>query len=108
LGFIAGFAFKIYFDFLQDCNLMTSIALIMQEKLKRAFDPAVLEVIDRSHLHVGHAGWREEGESHFHLKIKAAGFAGKSRLERQRMVNQVLREELAEKVHAMSMEIDGA
>ncbi len=87
---------------------MTSIALIMQEKLKNAFNPVLLEVIDRSHLHEGHGGWREEGESHFHLKIKAAEFTGKSRLERQRMVNEVLREELAEKVHAMSMEIDGA
>ncbi len=86
---------------------MTSIALIMQEKLKNAFNPVLLEVIDRSHLHEGHAGWREEGESHFHLRIKAAYFTGKSRLERQRMVNEVLREELAEKVHALSMEIDG-
>ena len=71
--------------------------------LTEAFRPDRLEVVDESHLHKGHAGARPEGESHFRVRIVSAAFAGKSRLERHRMVNQVLAEELAGKVHALAV-----
>lgn len=75
------------------------------EKLKIAFEPLELELVDDSERHRGHGGWREGGETHFHLRMTSAGFAGKSGVQRQRAVNGVLAEELAGPVHALSMEL---
>lgn len=76
----------------------------LEEKLFASFSPESLEVIDDSALHAGHAGARQGGESHFTVKIVSAAFAGRSRLERHRLVNQVLAEELAGPVHALVIE----
>ena len=75
------------------------------EKLTAAFAPAALEVIDESHHHQGHGGWREGGESHFRLRMTSARFAGQGRVQRQRSVNKVLARELAGPVHALAMEL---
>ena len=74
------------------------------EKLTKAFSPERLAVTDESHKHKGHGGWRPEGETHFRVSIVAAGFSGKSRLDRHRMINQVLSAELAGGVHALAIE----
>jgi BolA protein len=73
------------------------------EKLQQAFAPAVLEVVNDSHRHAGHAGTPGTGESHFTVKVVSASFAGKSRLERHRMVNDVLAEELKGPIHALAI-----
>jgi BolA protein len=75
----------------------------IENKLRAAFRPTALEVIDDSHRHEGHAGWREGGETHFRVVIVAGGFAGQSRLERQRAVYAVLAEELSDGVHALQI-----
>jgi BolA protein len=75
----------------------------MKEKLAAAFSPVRLEVVDESHKHAGHAGARPEGETHFRVEIVSAAFEGKSRLVRQRMVHEVLAQELAGPVHALSL-----
>ena len=75
----------------------------IREKLVAKFDPTRLEITDDSDKHKGHAGAREGGESHFTVVIEAAAFAGTSRVERQRMVNTALAEELAGPVHALSI-----
>jgi len=75
----------------------------IHKKLSAALGPDVLEVRDESHLHAGHAGAREGGESHFRLLVVARAFEGKSRVMRQRMVNEVLAEELAGPIHALAM-----
>lgn len=73
------------------------------KKLNQAFSPERLNVIDESHLHEGHAGHRPGGETHFRVDIVASAFEGKSRLERHRMVNTALAEELAGSVHALAI-----
>jgi len=74
------------------------------DKLTAAFMPASLDVIDESHLHAGHAGHREGGETHFRVQIVSNAFAGKSRLERHRMVNDTLADVLAPgAVHALAI-----
>ena len=73
-------------------------------KLGTAFAPEVLDVIDESRQHHGHAGARPDGESHFRVRIVAEAFRGKSLVERHRMVNAVLAEELRERVHALAIE----
>lgn len=82
-----------------------SVAEIITRKLEAAFAPEQLELIDESARHRGHAGWREGGETHFRLRMTSARFKGESRLARQRAVNQVLADELADRVHALAMEL---
>jgi BolA family transcriptional regulator, general stress-responsive regulator len=65
--------------------------------------PQRLELVDDSARHAGHAGARAEGESHFRLLIVAEAFAGRSRIERQRMVYDALGELLRTDVHALSL-----
>lgn len=80
-----------------------SVAETIRTKLEAAFRPERLEVVDQSHKHEGHAGWREGGETHFHVTLVAQAFAGQSRLARQRAVYQALAEELAGPVHALEV-----
>jgi BolA protein len=75
----------------------------IKRKLKQAFAPEALEVVNVSHRHAGHRGSPGTGESHFTIKVVSPVFAGKSRIERHRMVNQVLAEELAGKIHALAI-----
>jgi BolA protein len=82
---------------------MGAVADTIAAKLTTAFSPSRLEVVDDSDRHHGHAGHREGGESHFNLKIEAQAFAGKGRVVRQRLIHQVLAEELAGPVHALSI-----
>jgi BolA protein len=76
---------------------------IITNKLREAFSPESLEVIDESHLHEGHAGHRPGGETHFRIYIVSPAFDGKSRLERHRMINTTLAGELAGTVHALAI-----
>jgi BolA family transcriptional regulator, general stress-responsive regulator len=69
------------------------------------FQPTRLEVINESHLHAGHRGSPGTGESHFRVLIVSAQFAGKSRLQRHRLVNEALAAELKDKVHALALEL---
>lgn len=82
---------------------MTTIAEKITHKLAAAFAPQSLQVIDESHQHHGHGGWREGGETHFRVNIVSEAFRGKSRLERHRLVNATLAEELADRVHALAI-----
>ncbi len=75
----------------------------IRSKLSTALAPVRLEVIDESHHHKGHAGHHPEGESHFRVEVVSAAFAGKSRVERHRIVNGLLAEELAGRVHALAI-----
>jgi BolA protein len=76
---------------------------LITEKLRKAFAPESLRVEDESHRHKGHAGHRPGGETHFRLYIVSEAFRGKSRIERHRMINAALVEELTGAVHALSI-----
>ena len=73
------------------------------KKLTEAFHPESLDVADESQRHVGHAGYRPGGESHFRITIVSAAFRGKSRLDRHRMVNAALAGEIEGGVHALAL-----
>ena len=80
-----------------------SLAESMRQKLEREFSPTLLEIVDESHRHAGHAGAREGGESHFAVEIVSEAFAGLSRIARHRLVHEVLAEELSGGVHALAI-----
>ncbi len=79
------------------------IAAEMRRRLETALAPTVLALSDDSEQHRGHGGYNPAGESHFSLVIESPAFAGKSRIERQRMVHAALGDLLAERVHALSI-----
>ena len=75
----------------------------IERKLRAELAPLSVTVTDDSHKHYGHAGWREGGETHFSVAVVSAAFAGKSRVERHRMINRALADELAGGVHALAI-----
>lgn len=84
------------------------IAAKIREKLIAALHPERIEIEDDSWKHAGHhheggIDGRDGGESHFNLTVVSAAFEGQGRVQRQRTVNAVLRDELAGPVHALSV-----
>ena len=79
------------------------VASEMLKRLEAALAPSRIELIDESELHHGHGGYNPAGESHFSLTIESPAFAGKSRVERQRMVYAALGDLMRERVHALSI-----
>jgi len=74
----------------------------IERRLTTALAPAMLEVIDDSDSHRGHAGHSGAGESHFTVRIEASAFVGKSRIDRQRAVYAALGDLVApDRVHAL-------
>ena len=76
------------------------IARTLEERLQ----PARLAVLDESDQHIGHGGWREGGETHFRIDIVSGTFEGKSRIQRHRMVNDVLGEAFQRGLHALAIQ----
>jgi BolA protein len=76
---------------------------LITKKLSEAFAPQSLKVLDESHKHEGHAGHRPGGQTHYRVYIVSEAFKGKTRLERHRMINQLLSAELAGSVHALAI-----
>ncbi|MBO9518643.1 MAG: BolA family transcriptional regulator [Porphyrobacter sp.] len=79
--------------------LAREIEILLQE----AFLPTRLDVINDSAMHSGHSGDDGSGESHFTVVIESAAFTGKSRLERQRLVNRALGDIPGNRVHALAI-----
>ncbi|UJQ93833.1 BolA family protein [Mariluticola halotolerans] len=82
-----------------------SVRQTMIDKLTARFDPELLEVIDDSERHHGHAGWREGGETHFRVRIATRHLAGLSRIAQHRAVMEVLDSEIKAGVHALNIEV---
>ena len=78
----------------------------IRDRLRTAFAPRELEVIDESEKHRGHGGWREGGETHFSVKMRAGAMAGKTRLERHRAVHAALGQDLVGRIHALALDLD--
>src|SRR3954471_3596761 len=80
-----------------------SVAATIREKLTDRLAPIRIDIVDESHRHTGHAGTRPEGETHFAVTIVAAAFLGLGRVARQRLVYQILADELATRIHALAL-----
>lgn len=75
----------------------------IRDRLAEQFAPALLEVIDESHLHAGHTGARD-GKGHYRVRIVASTFAGLTPLQCHRLVYDSLAELMARDIHALSIE----
>ncbi|MFC7704053.1 BolA family protein [Plastorhodobacter daqingensis] len=74
-------------------------------RLYDAFAPTLLEVVDDSESHRGHGGWREGGETHFNVTLRAPAFGSMSRIERHRAVHAALGSDLVGRIHALALDI---
>ncbi|SFV37406.1 BolA family protein [Hyphomicrobium facile] len=75
----------------------------VREKLMIALRPTRLDVINESELHAGHRNSPGTGDSHFRILIVSEVFSGKSRIERHRLINDLLKDELAGGIHALAL-----
>lgn len=82
-----------------------SRAMRIEIALRAAFSPSVLDVIDDSAKHHGHAGAQPGGETHYTVRMRAAAFASMNRVERQRAVNRVLQAEFDTGLHALALDL---
>ena len=78
----------------------------IRARLEAAFAPLELSIDNESHQHAGHHGSPGSGESHFRVHIVSAMFAGASRIERHRLVNEALAAELKMGIHALAIKAD--
>jgi len=77
----------------------------VESKMKEAFSPRSLEVINESHLHAGHQpGFDGQGESHIRIRIVADAFANMSRVASHRAINELLADEFAAGLHALAID----
>ena len=81
--------------------------MIMQQRLiarlTAALDPVLLDIVDESHLHAGHAGAREGGGTHYRVRVVSAKFDRRSRVERHRLVYDLLTAEFSDGLHALAL-----
>jgi BolA protein len=80
------------------------VAKTIIQTLTTTFPNADIRLEDQSHLHAGHAGARPEGETHFKVTAITSAFAGVSRVDRHRMINAALKDQLASRVHALAID----
>jgi BolA family transcriptional regulator, general stress-responsive regulator len=83
----------------------------IKAKLQAALAPSSIEVIDESHKHATHAHAVERrgtaggvGGTHFRVKVVSETFRGKSRVDRHRDINQLLKTEFESGVHALAID----
>ena len=76
---------------------------MITQRLESSLQPVQLEIEDQSALHAGHAGARSGG-GHFAVKIVSTQFAGKSKIERHRMVYKALSDAMQTDIHALSIQ----
>ncbi|NDE90698.1 MAG: BolA family transcriptional regulator [Alphaproteobacteria bacterium] len=80
-------------------------ALRIEKKIREALNPSAFELIDDSNAHAGHGGAHPSGETHFTLHVTSSAFNGLSRVDQQRLVYKLLEQEMAERVHALSLKL---
>ncbi|WP_044007433.1 BolA family protein [Jannaschia sp. CCS1] len=83
---------------------MTRVQKI-EAALTAAFAPKVLDVVDDSEAHRGHAGYQDGGESHFNVTIESDQFQGLSRIAKHRAVHAAIGPELMSEIHALALTI---
>ncbi|MGI9353078.1 MAG: BolA family protein [Rhizobiaceae bacterium] len=84
---------------------MGTVTDYLQEKLNEAFSPQLLEIINESHLHAGHAGDDGSGESHLRIRIVSDAFKGMNRVARHRAVYGIVQPKIDEGLHACAIEV---
>ncbi|KAI8820433.1 bola protein [Fimicolochytrium jonesii] len=77
----------------------------IETKLTEALQPTVLEIVDESYKHAGHAAMKglKPVETHFRVTAVSSKFEGKRLVQRHQLVYEILGQELKEGLHALSL-----
>jgi BolA family transcriptional regulator, general stress-responsive regulator len=76
------------------------------QRLQQTLSPSLLEVIDESAEHAGHAGSNGLGQgTHFRVRIASPSFANKSRVACHRLVYDALQQQFEQGLHALAIEL---
>ncbi|MEC9413970.1 MAG: BolA family protein [Pseudomonadota bacterium] len=84
---------------------MNKIEEIILAKIKKELNPSLIEIEDESYLHANHNPSAKEGGTHFKIKIVSKKFKGKSRIEKHRIVNTILKNEFKNGLHALTLSL---
>ena len=76
---------------------------IIDETLRKTFEPVYLEVLDESELHRGHVGFKDGIQTHFKIVISAKIFEKMSRVSRERAIHKALGSSMMKNIHALSI-----
>jgi BolA family transcriptional regulator, general stress-responsive regulator len=77
----------------------------IQSKIENALKPASLEIVNESHLHAGHQEkFDGSGETHLRIRVVSDAFTGKSRVDRHRMINELVTDEMQQGLHAVAID----
>ena len=83
-----------------------ALAQARQQRLAEKLNPTVVEVVDESAAHTGHAGANGTGfGTHFRVRIASPLFTGRSRVAQHRLVYDALQEFIDQGVHAIVIEV---
>ena len=77
----------------------------IEKKLKEKINFEELKIIDNSQKHKGHKFFSED-KYHLHLKIKSLYLKSISRLSAQKLIMNILKEDLKTKIHALEISIE--
>ena len=77
-------------------------AELIKQKLNEALKPDLIEIIDDSAAHAGHAG-AKKGGGHFNVTIVAKAFDGKSLVQRHQLIYQALGNLMKNEIHALGI-----
>jgi BolA protein len=78
----------------------------IRQRIETVISPETLEIVDESEMHRGHSGFREGGESHFRVHLRASGLAPLGRVARERAVHKALGPEIIGRIHALALKIE--
>lgn len=84
---------------------MMTVENAVQNALEAALQPAFMQLINESHLHVGH---REAGggmDTHYRLRIRSDALSGLSKVAQHRLVYQALQQWMPHPIHALAIEV---
>ncbi len=85
---------------------MDTSAQALASRLQQRLQPSALEVVDESADHAGHVGANASGSgSHFRVRIASPLFAGKTRVQRHRLVYDAVQDFMDQGLHALAIEL---
>jgi BolA protein len=85
---------------------MTERTELIRERISEALQPSHLEIVDESHLHVGHEGARD-GRGHFRVRIASSKFSGLRPIQQHRLVYSAVGDLMETDIHALAIEVVG-
>ena len=74
----------------------------IKQLLTESLKPALLEIIDTSAAHAGHAG-AKSGGGHYHVTIIAEAFEGKTLVQRHQLIYKALGDMMKQQIHALGI-----